>query len=431
MKNMHKHKASQVFIAAFTVALSVVGAATFSRAESVTAQENLEKLKATNSCRGCDLSGLTLNRANLAGADLEGADFSKTKFHLTNLSGANLRNANLKGASFAGTDLGEADLRGADLRGASLEGAYLEKALLEGEFITAKPYEEIGVTDVEKQVYVPNPVKPKESPKTGAVKVATGRDAQPPPPPAGGREIKPSPEKKPGKTDNVARTADDLPSGAPPAKKAVPVRQAIVEPQESAGQTKAEAVAAVVPDSAKMEGEKSEPSPGNLSSSPAPAAQKMAKVGKPSPVPPAAVKMDEVAAVKDPGKKAVDWGADGSGANLGLEKGKRERLTRLLDEEKCLGCDLSGLDLSGKNLKNVDLERADLTGCNLERVNLDKANLKGAVLQNAILRMASLKNADLYKADLSGADLSGANVEGAKLDNAKLSSVIGLGKVMK
>jgi uncharacterized protein YjbI with pentapeptide repeats len=36
--------------------------------------EDLERLKATGSCRGCDLSGADLHGLNLVGADLRGAD---------------------------------------------------------------------------------------------------------------------------------------------------------------------------------------------------------------------------------------------------------------------------------------------------------------------------------------------------------------------
>ena len=420
----------QTVVAACIIVLTVGTTGTISRAAGATTLENLEKLKKTNSCRGCDLSGLTINRTNLAGADLEGADLSRTKLFLSNLSGANMRSTNLKGASFGGTDLGEADLRGADLRGTSLEGAYLEETLLDGEFVTAKPYEDIGVPDVEKQVYVPNPEKPKKSPETRDVKVAAHPDLEKTPREmAVEREPKPPSEKNAGTADKIKMTADGQQPGAPTAKKAIPVRQAIVEPQDSVGgQAMAEPVGVPEPATAKAaanstESGKSSPTPENMP-------KKMAEVRKPPPVPPADVKIEEVQAVKTP-EKTRDGGAGESAANFATDKSKRDRLTRLLDEDKCLGCDLSGLDLSGKNLKNVDLERANLSGCNLERVILDKANLKGAILQNAVLRMASLKNADLYKADLSGADLSGANVQGAKLDNAKVSTAVGLGTVGK
>ena len=70
--------------------------------------EDLEKLKETNECPECDLSG-----ANLEGAYLEEANLSSAK-----LFSANLRNANLEGANLKGADLRKANLQGANLSGA-------------------------------------------------------------------------------------------------------------------------------------------------------------------------------------------------------------------------------------------------------------------------------------------------------------------------
>ncbi len=283
---MKKHIKIRRGVAAFFVALAVGTTATFSPAASGNPQDNLKKLKETNSCRGCDLSGLTLGRMNLAEANLEGADLSRTKFQLSNLSGANLRNANLRGATFGGCDLGEADLRGADLRGASLEGAYLEKALLEGEFVTAKPYEEIGVDDVEKQVYVPNPEKSKKIPEPGDVKVTTrGEPGESEPSPSLEQKKKPSSEKKAGPGGGKVVAAPIAPqSGAPMAKKAIPVSQAIVEPQAPPAPVKEEPVVRVSTKGSNL----------GKSSPPPAASLKTTKTAKPAPVPPADVKMEDV-----------------------------------------------------------------------------------------------------------------------------------------
>ena len=80
-------------------------------------QQNVEVLKKTNSCEGCNLAG-----ANLQGANLQGA----------NLSGANLKMANLKGAN-----LNETDLRYANLEGASVVQVYFAGAKLEGANLTS------------------------------------------------------------------------------------------------------------------------------------------------------------------------------------------------------------------------------------------------------------------------------------------------------
>ena len=151
-------------------------------AESVTVKENLEKLIKTNSCRECDLSGANLNRVDLSDADLEGANLSKATLSLANLSRANLRNANLKGVALGGADLAEADLRGADLRGTSLDGAYLGGTLLDGMFVLSKPYEHVGVSEIEKEVYVEDQSKSKQKPKAKEIVVAPRRILEDPPP---------------------------------------------------------------------------------------------------------------------------------------------------------------------------------------------------------------------------------------------------------
>jgi uncharacterized protein YjbI with pentapeptide repeats len=98
---------------------------------------------------------------------------------------------------------------------------------------------------------------------------------------------------------------------------------------------------------------------------------------------------------------------------------------KLLDENRCVGCDLSGIDLAGKGLKGADLERADLRGADLHEVNLREANLKGADLRGADLREADLRKADLYRANLNGADLTGARLDEALIDSISASDVIG------
>ena len=104
-------------------------------------------------------------------------------------------------------------------------------------------------------------------------------------------------------------------------------------------------------------------------------------------------------------------------------------IERLLDDDTCVACDLTGVDLSGKRLNEVDLERADLKGANLEDVNLSEANLKGANLSGANLRNADLSEADLYRANLSGADLTDADLTETLLDSADLTGAIGLPQV--
>ncbi len=143
---------------------------------------NLNTLVQTNGCPGCDLSGANLNRMSLSGANLEGANLFGAKIFLADLTRANLKNANLKRAGFGGTDLADADLSGADLRGVDLSGAYIEGAKFDGEFISAKPYENVGLTDIEKDVYVEDTVKPKEAILTKEVSIGQRKDFQETPP---------------------------------------------------------------------------------------------------------------------------------------------------------------------------------------------------------------------------------------------------------
>ena len=70
----------------------------------------MKKLKETNECPECDLSGANLKFANLEWANLKEA----------NLEGANLKDANLRGAN----------LEGAKLNGVNLKGAILDYALM-------------------------------------------------------------------------------------------------------------------------------------------------------------------------------------------------------------------------------------------------------------------------------------------------------------
>jgi len=100
-------------------------------------------------------------------------------------------------------------------------------------------------------------------------------------------------------------------------------------------------------------------------------------------------------------------------------------LTRLLQTNECVGCNLAGAGLKDTNLQAANLEGANLEGADLERANLQQTNLLGANLQGADLGKtniagANLANANLYDADLEKANLEGANLEGANLEGADL-----------
>ena len=75
------------------LSLGFIGTASAGEVET-----NILKLKALNSCEGCNLQGGDLFRADLSGANLSGANLSEA-----DLSGANLKNANIDGATLCNT----------------------------------------------------------------------------------------------------------------------------------------------------------------------------------------------------------------------------------------------------------------------------------------------------------------------------------------
>ena len=83
---------------------------------------DLDKLKKTNVCVECDLSGANLGGANLGGADLYATNLYDANLRMANLTGANLRGANLRKANLTEANLTEANLYGSDLHGANFDG---------------------------------------------------------------------------------------------------------------------------------------------------------------------------------------------------------------------------------------------------------------------------------------------------------------------
>ena len=60
-------------------------------------------------------------------------------------------------------------------------------------------------------------------------------------------------------------------------------------------------------------------------------------------------------------------------------------LYRLLANQHCIGCDLSGAQLAATDLSGTNLSFSDLGGANLARANLWSANLYGANMEGADL----------------------------------------------
>ena len=67
------------------------------------------------------------------------------------------------------------------------------------------------------------------------------------------------------------------------------------------------------------------------------------------------------------------------------EADNSEDSERLLRENACPDCDLTGADLSGRALARANLSGANLSGANLSWANLTGANLSGANLSGANL----------------------------------------------
>ena len=357
-----------------------------SAAPSVTAKENLTKLIATKNCVGCDLSGLNFNRMDLSKVNLEGSDLSMSTFFLTNLSYANLKNTTMAGAVFGGADLGDADLTGADLRGVSLDSAYLGGTVMTGEIVTTKPFEKIGVGEVEKDVYVENQSIPKRSPQQKEVNVSERRDFGETPPFISVADEKEEIGEQATLQNQVQEVGESSPPDtiipkAPPAKKSSMVQKV--------------SVPAVMTEEVRTVADTQQ---ANMTS-----------------VDVSVVESKSIPQFEQPMVKKTE-----------IEAGKRLKLEQFLDTKSCYGCDLSDVDLSRENLKNADLEKANLSGSNLEKADLRGANLKGAILVGANLQKANLKDADLYKANLAGADLTGAKQENVSFDDALVDGAVGL-----
>jgi uncharacterized protein YjbI with pentapeptide repeats len=92
---------------------------------------DLDQLRRTKKCPGCDLSYANLRGANLSGADLTGANLN-----VANLGGANLKGANLTGANLNLTNLTRANLTGANLTQTSLVFARLRQTTLDNANLT-------------------------------------------------------------------------------------------------------------------------------------------------------------------------------------------------------------------------------------------------------------------------------------------------------
>jgi len=93
-------------------------------------QKELDKLRTTGECVGCDLSYADLRKANLANANLSWSNLRGAKLSGANLRGALLEKATLESAELKGTDLTRANLSRVNAAQASFSGALLEETNL-------------------------------------------------------------------------------------------------------------------------------------------------------------------------------------------------------------------------------------------------------------------------------------------------------------
>jgi uncharacterized protein YjbI with pentapeptide repeats len=107
-----------LLITVFSIPIVLCIKLCLSDASSVKVEKNIERLRNTNSCPGCELF-----YANLRGANLNGANLISANLFHADLRGANLTNAYLMHSYLNSADLTDANLEGTDLTNAYLSGA--------------------------------------------------------------------------------------------------------------------------------------------------------------------------------------------------------------------------------------------------------------------------------------------------------------------
>lgn len=89
---------------AFILSIAIAAILLGGRTLSAFSETDVEKVKTTGSCEGCNL-----RHANLSGANLSGVDLSRAKLGDAVLTDADLTDADLTGASLAGAYMVRAD----------------------------------------------------------------------------------------------------------------------------------------------------------------------------------------------------------------------------------------------------------------------------------------------------------------------------------
>ena len=82
-----------------TLTVMTVATTLFAGSASAFDPDDLRKLKDTNTCNGCDLSGADLRDANLYEANLDGANLHEVDLGYARMKGAILCNTTMPGGS--------------------------------------------------------------------------------------------------------------------------------------------------------------------------------------------------------------------------------------------------------------------------------------------------------------------------------------------
>ena len=123
---------------------------------------DLEKLKTTNACKGCDLKGANLTNVSLGGKDIKDANISGAKLQGSAitwgqiLSTKNGKDKNLQWIDFSGFDFSGKDLTGFNLRGARFDNkTNFKDAILKNTSINETMLQRAGIklTAQQKQEY--------------------------------------------------------------------------------------------------------------------------------------------------------------------------------------------------------------------------------------------------------------------------------------
>lgn len=94
-------------------------------------------------------------------------------------------------------------------------------------------------------------------------------------------------------------------------------------------------------------------------------------------------------------------------------------LYRLMANQHCIGCDLSGANLAGADLSGANLSYSDLSGADLARANLWSANLFGADTEGADFADAIYCSTTMPDGSINNANCPERNFDGLLRPDAR------------